>query len=89
MCLRGSSRRPREARRKSVARCKYAIYEQRANREQLFDLEKDSGEMRNLAPTPALAAVLDDHRKRLRAWCEETRDADFLPRLAASGTRAS
>ena len=89
MCSRGRNRRPREAQRKSIARYKYMIYEQGANREQLFDPGKDRGEMCNLAPAPAMAAMLDDQRKRLRAWCEETGDADFLPRLTVSGTRAS
>ncbi len=72
-----------------TARYKYAVYDDGANREQMFDLQKDPGEMRNLAGDPALAAALNDHRKRLRAWCDETKDTDFLPRLAASGTRAS
>jgi arylsulfatase A-like enzyme len=67
----------------------FASGRERKTREPLPDLQEDPSEMRNLAGDPALAAALNDQRKRLRAWCEETKDTDFLPRLAAPGSQAS
>ncbi len=55
---------------------KYVLYERGNHREQLFDLDADPGEMKNLAADPAAAEVLRDHRRRLAAWSAETRD-DF------------
>jgi choline-sulfatase len=54
--------------------------------EELFDLATDPGERINLAPDPAAAAVLEEHRARLRAYCVETGDAFFEePVCVASG----
>ena len=55
-------------------RFKYVVYESGAHREQLIDLAEDPGEMANLAEDPKYRDVLDQHRKRLRAWVEETGD---------------
>lgn len=55
-------------------RYKYAVYESGGRREQLVDLEKDPGEMRNLAADPACAGVLADHRRMMREWVEANRD---------------
>ena len=55
-------------------RYKYSVYPIGRYREQLVDLETDSGEMVNLAVDARHRDVLNDHRKRLRAWCEETED---------------
>jgi len=43
-------------------------------REELYDLENDPNEAKNLAPDPAMANVLTDLRKRLKQWQENTKD---------------
>lgn len=43
-------------------------------KEELYDLERDPNELKNLAADPAAAKVLDDLRGRLKAWQEKTRD---------------
>ena len=58
-----------------TARFKYTVYDVGERREMLVDLEKDPGEMKNLAADAAFRAVLEDHRKRLRQWMEESRDS--------------
>ena len=55
-----------------TARFKYNRFS--TGEEQLFDMEKDPGEMTDLARRPDQQAVLDDHRRRLAAWCTETGD---------------
>jgi arylsulfatase A-like enzyme len=60
-------------------RYKYCIYETGLRREQLVDLEKDPGEMKNLAADPAHADILALHRKYLLEWVENNHD-----QLAAS-----
>ena len=52
-------------------RYKYARWEGREPSEMLVDMEKDPGEMRNLASNPAMAAVLADHRERLLRRMEQ------------------
>ncbi len=62
-------------------RYKYCVYENGQRREQLADLEKDPGEMKNLAADPAYATVLTRHRQYLREWVETNHDnlaADYL-----------
>lgn len=47
----------------------------------LVDLEKDPGEMRNLAADPAYAEVIAQHRRYLREWVEMNQDkitAEYL-----------
>ena len=56
------------------ARYKYCIYESGERREQLVDLEKDPGEMRNVAADPSYAKVLEQHRQFMREWVEANRD---------------
>jgi len=56
---------------------KYAIYSWGRYREQLFDRKKDPGEMVNLAVNSRYHTVLEDHRERLRGYCESTGD-DFI-----------
>ena len=58
-----------------TARFKYAVYSWGKNREQLFDLQRDPGEMRNLAEDAAHSQVLNDHRARLKRWITETGDS--------------
>jgi choline-sulfatase len=55
-------------------RYKYCVYETGQRREQLVDLEKDPGEMKNLATDPAYAAVLSRHRQYMREWVESNHD---------------
>ena len=56
------------------ARFKYMAFERGRNREQLFDLESDPGEMKNIASNPDYADILQQHREYLRAWCIQTND---------------
>lgn len=60
---------------------KYVVYSEGANREQLFDIQADPGEMRNLAtdPDPALQEVLLRHRQLVRNGFTEAEAADPFP----------
>jgi len=62
-------------------RYKYCVYEKGEHREQLVDLEKDPGEMKNLATDSAYADVLAIHRKYLREWVEINHDKLATPYL--------
>lgn len=64
-------------------RYKYCVYGWGQNREQLFDLHADPGEMVDLTVESRYRAVLDEHRERLRGWCRE-QDDPFLPRVPAA-----
>ena len=55
-------------------RYKYSVFAGGEPREMLIDLERDPGEMRNLAGEARFAGVLADHRRRLRARVEELGD---------------
>jgi len=46
---------------------KYILYDSGDDREQLMDLEKDPGEMRNMATDPAYRDILDEHRQCYRS----------------------
>ncbi len=50
---------------------KYVLYESRRNREQLFDMHSDRGEMRNLAVENIYKNIIRQHRKLLRQWMEK------------------
>ena len=63
-----------QARMVRTARYKYCLYGSGRNREQLFDLERDPGEMVNLAVEARYAGELARHRALLKAWIEETGD---------------
>jgi arylsulfatase A-like enzyme len=67
-----------------TARFKYNVYESGEHREQLIDLENDPGEMTNLAQDPDFQDVLNDHRRRLRNWVEETGDEIARPYIVSS-----
>ncbi|HZT80274.1 MAG TPA: sulfatase/phosphatase domain-containing protein [Gemmataceae bacterium] len=43
-------------------------------KEELYDLEKDPHELRNVAGDPAYADVLNDLRRRLKDWQKKTND---------------
>jgi arylsulfatase A-like enzyme len=62
-----------------TAKYKYVAYSEGRLREQLFDLEKDPGEMANLAMNVQYRDALNDHRRRLAAWCRQTQDAFEIP----------
>jgi len=53
---------------------KYVVYQRGRDREQLFDLEADPGEMVDLSVDADHADVLDEHRELLLEWCLETGD---------------
>jgi choline-sulfatase len=59
-----------------TGRYKYNCYNVGQDREELFDLERDPGEIRNLARAADYRNVVEDHRRRLREWAFRTRD-DF------------
>jgi arylsulfatase A-like enzyme len=63
-------------------RYRYIIYSWGLYREQLFDMVADPGQMVNLAVNRRYAAVLEDHRRILRDYCQETGDefARYVPR---------
>ncbi len=55
-------------------RFKYCIYDSGRDREQLIDLKRDSGEMKNLAEVEDYKDVLNTHRQLLRGWVKRTGD---------------
>ena len=58
-------------------RYKYVRYSWGRHREQLYDLERDPGEMINLAVESAHSDILDQHRRLLVDWAGRTRDVTF------------
>ena len=64
-----------EGRMMRTQRYKYVIYLTGRYREQLFDLERDPGEMVNLAVNARYGEILVDHRRRLLQWCYKHDDA--------------
>jgi len=56
---------------------KYILFDGGENREQLFDMKKDPGEMHPVTQNPKYKKQLDAHRQFLKEWIEETSD-DFL-----------
>jgi len=58
-------------------RYKYCIYEKGEKREQLFDMENDPGEMKNLVYNKEYHKQLNEHRKMMVQWAEETSDSEF------------
>ncbi len=58
-------------------RYKYCVYDQGQHRESLVDLQKDPGELVNLAEDSASAAILNDHRAMLIEWSRSAHDAAF------------
>ncbi|MBE3096153.1 MAG: sulfatase-like hydrolase/transferase [Planctomycetes bacterium] len=78
VCRRGTGHMVR------TQRYKYASYGAEGG-EQLFDLQQDPGEVRNLLDDPSAKDVLADHRKRLADWRSET-GFDKVP-AGGPGTR--
>jgi len=56
---------------------KYCIYDNGENREQLFDMEKDPGEMINLVSDNKFKKELNNHRELLTNWGNKTNDTGF------------
>jgi len=56
---------------------KYCVYDVGKNREQLFDMASDPGEMKNLAVVTAYRKELNRHRKLLADWASDTKDEGF------------
>jgi choline-sulfatase len=61
------------------ARFKYCAYDIGERRESLFDLQRDPGEMVNLAGRAEHRPVLAEHRQSLAQWCRETNDPFPVP----------
>ena len=55
-------------------RYEYCVYSEGKRRESLVDLEKDPGEMVNLAEDPGHRATLNAHRKMLASWSRQVGD---------------
>ena len=56
---------------------KYCIYDNGENREQLFDMENDPGEMKNLITNKEYSKELNKHRKLIAEWANQTSDIEF------------
>lgn len=52
-------------------RYKYVLYDMGKNREMLYDMENDRGEMRNLAVESKYREVVEQHRALLREWMQK------------------
>lgn len=63
-------------------RYKYSVYSEGKHRESLVDLEKDPGEMTNLAGDARFAKLLNEHRAMLSDWCRNTHDSFRVPQAA-------
>jgi len=57
---------------------KYCLFIEGEERESLFDMKSDRGELVNLARNSDYASVLDEHRMLLRGWIEESGDSTAL-----------
>lgn len=53
---------------------KYWIYDEGDQRESLFDMENDPGEMNDLAINPAYRKEMDKHRRYLKKWAKKYKD---------------
>jgi arylsulfatase A-like enzyme len=66
-------------------RYKYIAYARGRIREQLFDMHEDPGERHSLVESADHRDILNDHRRRLAAWCRETNDAFVVPGITDDG----
>lgn len=76
-----------EARMIRSSRFKYVAYDLGPHREQLFDVERDPGEMENLATCDRHRAELIHHRSLLREWLHRTGDPFGRTHYAHPGKR--
>lgn len=58
-------------------RFKYCVYDVGEQREQLFDMDVDPGEINNLAVDPNYTAELNRHRALIADWARQTLDSNF------------
>ncbi|MEO6817628.1 MAG: sulfatase-like hydrolase/transferase [Edaphobacter sp.] len=58
---------------------KYCVYDEGKQRESLVDMEKDPGEMTNLAGDLHFHDELTQHRAMLTVWCSKTHDTFPIP----------
>lgn len=58
---------------------KYVVFDRGELKEQLVDMNRDPGEMENLALDPEYRAILQSHRQLLQEWIQETDDSFVLP----------
>jgi arylsulfatase A-like enzyme len=77
MFARGSTNLGATGRMIRTEKYKYCIYDNGERREQLFDMEKDPGEMNNLAFNKNFEKELNKHRKMIFRWAKETSDTTF------------
>ncbi|WP_418983576.1 sulfatase [Alistipes sp.] len=63
-------------------RYKYVLYQWGRNREQLYDLERDRGEMVNLAVDRRYAPELKRLRRKMHAWAVRTGDKPLIRNTA-------
>jgi choline-sulfatase len=64
-----------KARMVRTDRYKYIVYDKGKRREQLIDMEKDPGEMVNLADKAEYKSSLNRHRTYMAEWCRLTKDS--------------
>lgn len=69
----------RQGRMLRSSRYKYIVFSGGARPEQLFDLQLDPGEMRDLAPAPQAAEIMARHRRQMSQWIRETSDDFPIP----------
>jgi arylsulfatase A-like enzyme len=69
----------RKGRMVRTAKYKYHIFSTGARNEQLFDLQQDPGETRNLAYLPDHQVIRLDHLGFLKGWMAQTNDHFQLP----------
>ncbi len=62
-------------------RYKYCVYSTGEHREQLVDLQKDPGEMQNLARLPEYKPILEQHRTYMAEWVALNEDKLAAPYL--------
>lgn len=77
MFARGSTNLGATGRMIRTKKYKYCIYDNGTKREQLFDMEKDSGEMINLVYEKKYDQILNEHRELIEEWAKETNDTEF------------
>ena len=77
MFARGGNNLGATGRMLRTTKYKYCIYDTGKNREQLFDMQKDPGEMVNLALKEAYRKELEMHREIIAEWAKKTKDIDF------------
>jgi len=64
---------------------KYCVFSAGRIREQLIDMNKDPGEMHNLALDPDYASVLQQHRQQLADEMKQTGDLFVVPGISYAG----